>query len=395
MAQYDAVIIGGGISGLMAAIALGRQKRRVALVSKGDPVCRLSTGCIDILRGHGALEARIENLPENHPYHLVGMDGISRAMAFFTSIMQGAGLNYVGDIRENRWILSPAGTIRQTALVPESMVHGNVQETNPLHLITFKGMKDFFPGYVTMRFHNAAVHEFDAEDASTLALATKFNNPVFQEKFVEWVRRRKLPAGKIGIPAVMGTKPGVFLKISQALGRKIFEIPTLPPSVPGLRMFNALKNCLQESGGDMFWGHAVERVKQHSGVIEEITLENPGRAPRIEGKAFILATGSFISAGLYARQDGVIEERVFGLKPFAPEKRDSWFKHNFFETGHEIEKSGIVVNNSFQPEHADFKNLFVCGSILAFSEIMKYGCGHGMAISTGVAAAQKCEEQLG
>jgi len=32
----------------------------------------------------------------------------------------------------------------------------------------------------------------------------------------------------------------------------------------------------------------------------------------------------------------------------------------------------------------------VCGSILAFSGVVKYRCGHGMAIATGVAAAEAC-----
>ena len=392
--QYDTVIIGGGIAGLLAALALVRNNRRVAVVSKGDPVCRLSTGCIDILKGDGPLQAGIGNLPGNHPYHLVGIDGISRATAFFTSIMNDAGLNYTGTPFENRWILSPAGTSRQTALVPGSMACGNVRTTEPLHLITFKGMKDFFPGYVTMRFHNADVNEFDAQDASTLAIAAKFNNPGFQDTFARWLGQLKLPEGKIGLPAVLGTRPDVFAKLSRALGRDMFEIPTLPPSVPGLRLFNALKRSLQDAGADIFWGYAVKSIDHHAGVINAVTLETAGRGTCIRGRTFILGTGSFISGGLYAGRDGVLEERAFHLKPFAPENKRHWFNPDFFEAGHEIEKSGIIVNNNFQPEASDYENLFVCGSILAFSEIMKYGCGHGLAISTGVAAAQKCEAKL-
>ncbi len=394
--QYDAVIIGGGISGLMAAIALTRNQRRVAVVSKGDPVCRVSTGCIDILQGTQAPLADIDRLPEHHPYHLVGTDGITKSMELFTLVMKEAGLSYVGDPRENRYILSPAGNLRQTALVPESMAYANglINDTEPLHLITFKALKDFYSGYVTIRYQHASVNEFDADEVSTLGIATKFNEPGFQDKFIAWVNGLNLPPGKIALPAVVGTKPGVFGEVARKLGRDIFEIPTLPPSIPGLRLFNALKNTLHNTGGDFYWGHAVKTVETGGNSIEAVTLEGAGRPTRIEGKTFVLATGSFISGGLYARQEGVVEEGVFHLPAFAPASRESWFGLNFFETGHEIEKSGIVVNTSFQPENGELRNLFVCGSILAFSEIMKYGCGHGMAIATGVAAALNCEEQL-
>jgi anaerobic glycerol-3-phosphate dehydrogenase len=40
------------------------------------------------------------------------------------------------------------------------------------------------------------------------------------------------------------------------------------------------------------------------------------------------------------------------------------------------------------------KNLYVCGSILAMSEVMKNQCGHGLAIATGVAAARHCARGL-
>jgi glycerol-3-phosphate dehydrogenase subunit B len=392
--NYDAVIVGGGISGLMAAIDLTRKGKRMAVVSKGDPVCCLSTGCIDILKGVDSPRDGICDLPQNHPYHLVGTGGIDRAAGLFVSVMEEAGLSYVGNTGQNRYILSPGGTRKQTALVPESMAHGDMEENEPLNVITFKGMKDFFPGYVKAKFQNAGVHEFDPGIGSTLGIATKFDDPAFREIFVKWFNSQAISEGKIAMPAVLGTKPRVFGELVKALDRKIFEIPTLPPSIPGLRMFKALKTCLQDSGVDLYWGRAVKSVEKDDHAIEAVTLAGMGRSTRIEGRAFILATGSFVSGGLYARQDGVVKESVFDLPAYVPGNRESWFGHNFFETGHGIEKAGIRVNEGFQPENTGIPNLFVCGSILAFSETMKYGCGHGMAIATGVAAAEKCEEYL-
>ena len=77
---HDVVIIGGGMSGLTAAIYLAEKGFRTALISRGDPVCSLSTGCIDVLgAGEHPMEAMGE-LPEGHPYRLVGRRGIEDAL---------------------------------------------------------------------------------------------------------------------------------------------------------------------------------------------------------------------------------------------------------------------------------------------------------------------------
>jgi len=113
----------------------------------------------------------------------------------------------------------------------------------------------------------------------------------------------------------------------------------------------------------------------------------------VKGKAFILATGSFVSGGLFASTD-TVKETALGLPVYLPTGRNKWFNDDFFVAGHAIEKSGIQVDSSFRPTGAEFENLFVCGSILAFSEIMKYRCSHGMALITGMAAANVCEESI-
>ena len=87
-----------------------------------------------------------------------------------------------------------------------------------------------------------------------------------------------------------------------------------------------------------------------------------------------------------------VQETVFGLPVYYPENRSGWFKDTFFSRGHQIEKAGVEVDSSFRPlAEAPFKNLFICGSIMARSEVMKYGCGNGLAIATGYAAARSCE----
>jgi glycerol-3-phosphate dehydrogenase subunit B len=205
--------------------------------------------------------------------------------------------------------------------------------------------------------------------------------------------RQNIPDGKIALPAVLGIRSSlsIYDDLSRRTGRIFFEIPTLPPSLPGIRLFNCLKNALIARGGQLYWGSEIASVEKLGTIIEGVTLKNPGRVARVQGKAFILATGSFISGGLFAGMN-TVHEAVLDLPVYYPDNRKFWFKEEFFSRGHEIEKAGVEVDASFRPmADVAFKNLFLCGSIIAHSEVMKYGCGHGLAIATGYAAARSCE----
>lgn len=392
---YDVVVIGGGMSGLMAAISLVERGRKVALISRGDPVCCLSTGCIDVLSKGEDPVSGIGSLPEEHPYRLIGVDAVKASLEIFRKIMEEAGLPYVGDVSVNRKILTPLGTNKITCLVPKTMEFADCDPDEYIHVISFKGLKDFYPSYIVSEHSNSGHSLFDAGVSSTSAIAQKFEDREFLGEFIRWLGGLTIPGGKIAIPAVLGTRSAmsIFNEISERLGRDIFEIPTLPPSMPGQRLFSALKNMFLKKGGNLYWGKEMASVEKLNGQIEAVTISKTGRSVRVQGRLFILATGSFISGGLSATMDDV-KETVFDLSTYLPGERKNWFNENFFIPGHTIEKAGIRVDSTLRPRDSGFSNLFVCGSILAFSEVMKYGCGHGMAIATGIGAANMCEGLL-
>jgi glycerol-3-phosphate dehydrogenase subunit B len=392
---YDVVVIGGGMSGLMAAISLVEKGRNVAVISKGDPVCCLSTGCIDLFsRGDDPIDG-IESLPDHHPYRLIGVERVKESLDIFQNIMRVAGLPYVGDLHVNRKILTPFGTDKITCLVPETMESADCDPDEYIHVISFKGLKDFYPSYITSGHVNSGYSIFDAGVSSTSAIAERFEDKDFLQEFILWLLNLSLPDGKIAFPAVLGTRSSMFIfnEISNCLKRDIFEIPTIPPSIPGERLFNRLKNLFLAKGGSLYWGKEIASVEKLGGRIEAVTLSTRGRPTRVQGTLFILATGSFVSGGLYASMDDV-RETVFDLETYLPGERKDWFNEDFFIPGHTIEKAGIRVDSTLRPLDSEFSNLFVCGSILAFTEVMKYGCGHGTAIATGAAAANMCEELL-
>jgi glycerol-3-phosphate dehydrogenase subunit B len=393
--DYDIVIVGGGMSGLMAGILLVEKGHQVALISRGDPAACLSTGCIDVLAHDRNPLANIHALPLEHPYHLVSPDGIHAALDKFGEIMTDARLPYIGTPEENRGILTPLGTSKITCLVPRTMETSPQNPDEYIHVISFKGLKDFYPSYIISRRRNSGFSVFDAGVPTTMGIATRFEDKEFQKTFIAWLKGLEIPDGKIAVPAVLGLENplSIMQEITTRLERWVFEIPTLPPSIPGIRLIKALKRTFQKKGGDVYWGSPVASVEKAGRLVEALTIETKGRPSRVHGRAFILATGSFVSGGLFALRDAV-QETVFGLPVSVPGPREEWFNKDFFTLGHAIEKAGIRVDASFRPVEAAFENLFVCGSILAFSEVMKHGCGHGLALATGMAAAQSCEGYL-
>lgn len=395
MIDYDCVIVGGGMSGFMAGIHLVEQGRKVAIISRGDPSVCLSTGCIDLYTGDHQPLAGIEGLPPEHPYHLVGPSGIRAALEKFGEIMTDQKLPYAGTPDANRGILTPLGTTKTTCLVPRTMETSPQTPDEYIHVVSFKGLKDFYPSYITSRRPNTGFSVYDAGVATTMGIAVRFEDRSFREAFIDWLKGLELPDGKIALPAVLGLENtlSILQELESRLERWVFEIPTLPPSLPGIRLFKALKRTFQNKGGEVYWGLPIASVERSGRLIEALTIATKGRPTRVHGRAFILATGSFVSGGLFAQRDEV-QETVFGLPVHVPGPRETWFNRGFFAPGHAIEQAGLRVDSAFRPAEAALDNLFACGSILALAEVMKYGCGHGLALATGYAAARACEEYL-
>ena len=92
MMHYDIIIIGMGLSGLMAAKTAAEAGRKVLIVGRGTGSLCLFSNTIDLLKdlpkttsaGNG-LSQWITNHPQ-HPYSKVGQVGIDEALASFVSL---------------------------------------------------------------------------------------------------------------------------------------------------------------------------------------------------------------------------------------------------------------------------------------------------------------------
>lgn len=390
--KFDTAVIGSGMSGLMASIYLSERGLNTVLVSRGDPICSISSACIDIAgTGQNTMEA-VDRFPIEHPYHKLKKKEIISSIQYFRDLMSKNGFEYEGDIEKNRSILTPIGKKRISSLVPFTMKHADITEGDTFHIISFKDIKDFFPSYLTGRFLGTEVSIFDAEAYTTMGIATKMDNEDFLTKFISWIKKQNIKRDRIGIPSILGVTKTleIFKRLERETGKIFFEIPTLPPSIPGLRPYRNLKKIAEKKGVSFYGAAEITDFRSENNRILGFKIQKTGRPDYVEADTFILATGSFVSGGLFSDRNK-FKETVFNLPVYTPESGEL-FNEDFFKLGHPIEKSGILVNDRFIPENSDYVNLFAAGSILAYSETMKYQCGHGMAIATGIAAAKSVEE---
>jgi glycerol-3-phosphate dehydrogenase subunit B len=203
------------------------------------------------------------------------------------------------------------------------------------------------------------------------------------------------------LPAIlgMGSVQDIHGELEDRLGVSIFEIPTLPASVPGLRMMEALKRAADASPLiQTFAQSRVTEIHQDSEGWFQATVQEASMERVLRSRAVILATGRFLGQGLTAERKGV-REPLLDIPVHQPGSRAEWHRDDFFDPrGHPLNLAGIEVDDCFQPLGSNSKpvyaNLYAAGSILAHQDWVRMKCGAGLAIASAFQAVQCCRTRL-
>jgi glycerol-3-phosphate dehydrogenase subunit B len=201
----------------------------------------------------------------------------------------------------------------------------------------------------------------------------------------------------IGMPAILGmyNTGNIISHLESLLEVKVFEIPTIPPSLPGIRMKEAFETQISQKGVRLFHQKRVLHVRQNEEkrFVLEVGDMSTGKVDHIiESDGIILASGRFLGMGLHAGRKK-ITEAIFDLPVTQPDERSKWHQKDFFDVnGHQINQAGIEIDAFFRPLDKSgqpaFENLFAAGSILAHQDWMRQKCGAGLAISSAYAAVK-------
>jgi glycerol-3-phosphate dehydrogenase subunit B len=401
--HYDLIVIGMGLSGLMAAKTAAEVGEKVLIIGKGMGSLCLFSNTIDVLGQLPDVMEMKEGLTRwirerpNHPYSKVGLEKIEQALSSFLSLF-APPYSFQAVDNKNCLIPTGAGTLRPTYLIPTTMVRGaSLAKENTL-IVGFKGFKDFYARHVANQLKcrgiNLQLPDPSYREITSTALARLMERESFRENIGREIKKQLNGEIRVGFPAILGMHNPIQVKddLEEITGAKVFEIPILPPSIPGKRIFDRFKQWLIQKGVTFLLGSSVSNAILQGRKCEGIEVLHPPVTNSYSADRYILATGRFIGGGLKAN-DQKIFEPIFNLPLFQPESREGWFRNSFFsDPPHPIYQSGILTDSSFRPidERGDqiLENLWVAGSILAHHHAIDEKSKEGIEIGTGYAAAK-------
>jgi glycerol-3-phosphate dehydrogenase subunit B len=407
--RYDAVVVGAGLAGLTAALRLAEEGQRVAVVARGVGATHLAPATIDVLGYDG--DARVErptealaSFAERHPEHPYGRlrpDAVAESVEWLRRTFAG-DYRYVGDLEENLLLPTAVGAAKPSAVVPETFAAGDLRDPAPCVFVGFRGLKDFFPAYLADNVRRAGVAARALEltrppgpgaDLNALGLARELDRPSFRAWVVRELAGRLEPDERVGFPAALGLEDAgaAWRDLERGLGRRVFEVPTLPPSVPGMRLFEHLKARLRAAGGRLVVGDPIAGGESRDGVLTAVLAESAARAVPYRARSFVLATGGFASGGLELDSRGRVRETALDLPVSdVPEPGEARFSPGYFDE-HPIARAGVAVDELLRPVDAAgravYENVHAAGAILAGAVPWREHSGNGISLSTGYAAA--------
>lgn len=398
--HYDAVVIGAGVAGLTAATRLAEGGARVCVLAKGVGSTHLAPGTIDVL---GYAPDRVDepgralgSLPADHPYAVVGGD-VADALAWFAERVAAGplpGYRYVGGLERNLLLPTAVGARRPSALVPETMAAGDGDAS--VCILGARTLRDFHASLCAANLERAGVAaravdvelQVDRADQNALGLARRFDDAAWRAAFAAQVTPLLGAAERVGVPAVLGAADphGVWDDLQQRLGRAVFEIPTLPPSVPGMRVFEVLRAALRAAGGRLILGSEAVGAEREGGRVTAVSAHAAGRDVRYCADWFVLATGGFASGGIALDSRWVTRESVFGL-PLrgVPGPGEPRFVNDYLAE-QPLARAGVAVDGDLRAEGVE--NVLVAGAALAGAVPWREGSGEGIALASGYRAAQ-------
>ena len=406
--HYDLIVIGMGLSGLMAAKTAAEAGQKVLIVGKGMGSLCLFSNTIDVLGQcprtrdmRDILSQWINDHPE-HPYSKVGLERIEEALSSFLSLFPPPYSFHTLD-HTNCLLPTGAGTLRPTYLIPTTMMGAaSLQEGHTL-IVGFKGFKDFYPHHVAdqlkCRGINLQLPDPFHQELTATALARLLEKESFREYIGREVKRQLHGETRVGFPALLGIRDTVQVKeeLEEIMGTKVFEIPILPPSVPGKRIFDRFKEWFTRKGVTFLLGYPVSNVTRAEKKCQGIEVHHPPVIASYSADRFILATGRFMGGGLKANAEKILEP-TFNFPVHQPPSREGWFRDSFFsDLPHPIHQAGVLTNAFFQPvdEEGDLilENVWLAGSVLAHHQCIDEKSREGIEISTGYMAAIRALEK--
>ncbi|MDW6004936.1 glycerol-3-phosphate dehydrogenase subunit GlpB [Vibrio mangrovi] len=436
MMHYDIAVIGGGIAGYCAAIRSQQAGKRTVLISQGQSALHFSSGSIDVLgrlpsgeivdypleaisllQDNESPEPELQGqtaqyLPEKHPYSKVGRSSLEKSLRWFTDMLAAeVPLSHQAD-SANHWRITPFGTLKSTWLSqPHVYQHRSAAGFREIVVIALAGYRDFQPrtlkdnltrladfSGIPVRIAQIHIPGFEGYRRNPCELRSIDIAHLLQQEsawlaFCDQLTHMTHKDDLVILPAVIGNGDGLKLleRLQQATHRHFHEVPTMPPSLMGIRLEEALHRIFRQAGGIHLKGDQVLEGHFDGHRLTEIYTRNLPDIP-IRAGQYIMATGSYFSQGLRASRQSV-REPVFDLDISQASQRTQWGERDFFSRQpHPFMTFGVSTNKHLNPSYhgKTIENLYCCGAMLAGYDPVFEGSGGGVAIATAYHAVEQC-----
>jgi glycerol-3-phosphate dehydrogenase subunit B len=404
------------MAGIAAAVfAVNRGISTVIAGSLGESW--FTGGLIDLMGVHpigsaktwqdpwAAVEAVAADIP-GHPYARLQRDDIQAALGEFYAFLADTGLPYRFEDDRNANLITAFGAVKTTHGVPQTMWPGveALSRQAPCLIVDLQGLKGFSARLLVERLKSAwpglkalsipSIYSEQAHEINPVPLARDLEIAEHRQRLAELIKPHVKDVEFVGLPAVLGIHQAatVVRELSELLGKPIFEIPAMPPSIPGMRLKEAFLRSLPAKGVHcMFQKHVL---KAEFTADREFLLDI-GRSEReaaIRAEGVLLATGRFLGGGLQSDHE-TIREPIFDLPVLQPQGRKHWHSDRFWEpAGHAVNQAGLETDAMLRPlgsdGHPAFEKLFAAGIILAHQDWTRMKCGSGLSVATAHGAVK-------
>jgi glycerol-3-phosphate dehydrogenase subunit B len=409
---HDTIVIGAGLAGLTAGLRLADEGQRVLVIAEGVGSMHLSPATIDVLGFHdGRVESPAKELPRfadahpAHPYARLSGASISASIEWFKARVPGLG--YRGELERNLLLPTAVGAAKPSSVVPETMAQSDLSAGGRFVFVGL-GLKDFYPAYLAENLGQAALAGSTAParavelapplgaeaDVGSLDFARRFEHRAFRDAVVRELAGRVEPDERVGFPSVLGVGSAgeVWRELEARLERPVFEVATLPPSVTGIRLFEAMTAALRHAGGRVVIGSPVVGAETGNGRVEAVVARAAARPTSYRARWFVLASGGVAAGGIQVDSYGKIREAVFDLALAGLPAANG--RPPFFPTYLEeqpLDRVGVPVDDRLRPIDAEgrppYENLYAAGATLAGAVPWQEASGNGLSLATGYAAA--------
>lgn len=413
--KYDVVVMGGGLAGLLCGIRLTQSGLSCAMVSAGQNALHFSSGSLDLLThlpdGQIAekpltMLGELKSQAPFHPYSLMGENHVAELARMAESILQQTGIRLKGSCEENHYRITPLGHKRMTWLSPESVptvgLHQKM-DASKIAVVGIEGFLDFQPQMVADELQRegiqASAHYVhlplldrlreNPSEFRAINVARWLDRPENMAQIVEEISPLIADAEAVFMPACIGLdSEQPMLELQKRLGKQLYLLPTLPPSLLGIRLHEMLLRQFRRQGGIVMPGDKVSSVNYAEGRIASVQTRNHGDIS-LKAKHFVLATGSFFNNGLVAEFDRVYEP-LMNLDLCEISERAKWTNKEFFASQPYM-AFGVKTDEKLRAQKAGaaIENLYVAGAVLGGFDPLTQGCGAGVSMISALFAANE------